>query len=99
MSKKLYVGNLSYDVSSADLKEMFTPFGTVNSADVIMDNATGQSKGFGFVEMGAGEEADSAIAALDGKDNGGRSIKVNEAKPRAATAGGGSRGGSGSRRW
>ena len=102
MSKKLYVGNLSYDVTSTSLRELFSPFGTVTSADVIMDNATGQSKGFGFVEMGAGDDADAAIAALDGKDHGGRSMKVNEAKPRAATGGGGSgrpRSSAGSRRW
>lgn len=103
MSKKLYVGNLGYDVSSGDLREMFSPFGAVSSADVIMDRSTGQSKGFGFVEMESGGEADAAIAALDGKDHGGRAIKVNEAKPRPAGGGfggrGGGGGGGGSRRW
>jgi len=111
MSKKLYVGNLGYDVSSADLREMFSPFGAVASADVIMDRSTGQSKGFGFVEMESGGEADAAIAALDGKERDGRSIKVNEAKPRPAGGGGGGfgrggrggggggGGGGGSRRW
>jgi cold-inducible RNA-binding protein len=101
MGKKLYVGNLGYDVTSSDLREMFSPFGSVDSADVIMDRSTGQSKGFGFVEMGSGGEADAAVAALDGKDHGGRAIKVNEAKPRPAGGGmgGGGRGGDRPRRW
>lgn len=89
MGKKLYVGNLGYSVSNADLKELFTPHGTVDSADVIMDRSTGQSKGFGFVEMASGSGADAAIAALDGKDYAGRTLKVNEARPRPAGGGGG----------
>ena len=89
MGKKLYVGNLSYDVSSSDLEAMLSPHGTVQSAEVIMDRSTGQSKGFGFVEMGSDEEAQTAIAALDGQDQGGRAIKVNEAKPREPRTGGG----------
>lgn len=89
--KKLYVGNLGYDVSSADLERLFATHGTVDSASVIADRNTGQSKGFGFVEMSSGAEADSAIAALDGKEHGGRAIKVNEAKPRAENRGGGGR--------
>jgi RNA recognition motif-containing protein len=90
MAKKLYVGNLSYNVTSADLQQMFTQFGTVQSADVISDNASGRSKGFGFVEMGTDEEAQAAIAALNGKEQDGRVLTVNEAKPRPA---GGARGG------
>lgn len=90
MAKKLYVGNLSYNVTSEDLQQLFTPFGSVQSADVISDNATGRSKGFGFVEMSTDEEAQAAIAALNGKEQDGRALTVNEAKPRPA---GGSRGG------
>ncbi len=89
MGKKLYVGNLSYDVSSADLEQMFASHGTVDSASVITDRGTGQSKGFGFVEMSSSAEAEAAIAALDGKEVGGRTIKVNEAKPRPSGGGGG----------
>jgi len=92
MGRKLYVGNLGYDVSGADLQQLFAGHGTVDSADVITDRGTGQSKGFGFVEMSSDAEASAAIAALDGKDIGGRTIKVNEAKPRVA-GGGGGRGG------
>jgi cold-inducible RNA-binding protein len=87
MGKKLYVGNLGYDVSSADLEQLFAAHGTVDSANVIADRSTGQSKGFGFVEMSSSGEAQAAITALDGKDFSGRAIKVNEAKPRP-TAGG-----------
>jgi RNA recognition motif-containing protein len=90
MAKKLYVGNLSYNVTSSDLQQLFTQFGAVQSADVISDNATGRSKGFGFVEMSTDEEAQAAIAALNGKEQDGRALTVNEAKPRPA---GGSRGG------
>ena len=89
MGKKLYVGNLSYDVSSSDLEAMMTPHGTVQSAEVIMDRDSGQSKGFGFVEMSSDSEAQAAISALDGQDQGGRAIKVNEAKPREPRGGGG----------
>lgn len=88
MSRKLYVGNLGYDVSSADLERLFASHGTVDSADVITDRSTGQSKGFGFVEMSSSAEAEAAIAALDGKDHGGRTLKVNQAKPRPAGGGG-----------
>ena len=94
MGKKLYVGNLSYDVDSAALEQMFAEFGTVQSAQVIMDRDTGRSKGFGFVEMGSDQEAQAAIAALSGKQVGGRSLTVNEAKPREG-GGSGSRGGYG----
>ena len=82
MGKKLYVGNLSYDVDNAALEQLFTPHGTVQSAQVINDRDTGRSKGFGFVEMGENAEATAAIAALNGIDNAGRAMTVNEAKPR-----------------
>ena len=94
MGKKLYVGNLSYDVDDAGLEAMFTEHGTVESANVIVDRQTGRSKGFGFVEMSSDEEAQAAMDALDGKDSGGRNIKVNEAKPQT-NRGGGGRGGYG----
>ncbi len=89
MGKKLYVGNLSYDMSSTDLGELLTPHGTVESAEVISDRTTGKSKGFGFVEMSSDEEAQTAISALNGKENGGRALTVNEAKPRENRGGGG----------
>ena len=89
MGRKLYVGNLGYDVSSSDLQQLFASHGTVESATVISDRSTGRSKGFGFVEMSSNAEAEAAIAALDGKELGGRAIKVNEAKPRPAGSGGG----------
>lgn len=91
MGRKLYVGNLGYDVSGPDLEQLFASHGTVDSADVITDRSTGQSKGFGFVEMNSDAEAGAAIAALDGKDFGGRAIKVNEARPRPTSSGGGGR--------
>ena len=90
MGAKLYVGNLSFDVQNADLEEMFAPHGSVRSAQVITDRETGRSKGFGFVEMSADGEATLAIAALDGREFKGRSLTVNEAKPRENS--GGSRG-------
>jgi RNA recognition motif-containing protein len=93
MGKKLYVGNLTYGVTDATLEQMFAAHGTVQSAQVIMDRDTGRSKGFGFVEMGSDNEAQAAIAALNGKQVEGRSLTVNEAKPREDR--GGSRGGSG----
>ena len=95
MSKKLYVGNLSYDVSSSDLEALLSPHGTVLSAEVIIDRSTGRSKGFGFVEMDSSEEADAAVAALNGQQHGGRELTVNEAKPRAPRPGGGGGGGRG----
>jgi RNA recognition motif-containing protein len=93
MAKKLYVGNLSYDVTSSDLQAMLSAYGTVLSAEVIADRDTGRSKGFGFVEMESAEEADAAIAALNGQTHGGRALTVNEAKPRAPRGGGGYGGG------
>jgi cold-inducible RNA-binding protein len=93
MGKKLYVGNLSYDVDSSALGELFTPHGTVTSSQIIMDRDTGQSKGFGFVEMGSDKEAQAAIGALNGQDHGGRALSVNEAKPKENRSGGGGGGG------
>ena len=93
MGKKLYVGNLAYSVSDSDLQAMFAPHGSVQSAQVIMDRDTGRSKGFGFVEMGSEEEAQAAIAALNGQERDGRALTVNEARPKPE--GGGGRGGYG----
>ena|SRR5207248_8011650 len=95
MGKRLYVGNLSYEVDSSALQDMFAAHGTVNSAEVISDRMTGRSKGFGFVEMSTDEEAQAAITALNGQENGGRTLTVNEAKPREERAGGGGGGGRG----
>src|ERR671936_704598 len=95
MGKKLYVGNLTYGVTDSTLEQMFAAHGTVQSAQVIMDRDTGRSKGFGFVEMGSDQEAQAAIAALSGKQVGGRSLTVNEAKPREARGGGRGYGGGG----
>ena len=93
MGKKLYVGNLSYSVSNADLETLFAPFGTVRSAQVIEDRDTGRSKGFAFVEMGTDQEAEAAIAGLSGKEHDGRALTVNEARPREERSGvGGGRG-------
>ena len=98
MGKKLYVGNLNYEVTDGDLEQLFAAHGTVESAQVIMDRDTGRSKGFGFVEMKTDQEAQAAIAALNGQENGGRSLTVNEARPRedrGGGGGGGRRGGGG----
>ncbi len=95
MGKKLYVGNLSYNVSSSDLEALCSPHGTVQSAEVIQDRDTGRSKGFGFVEMGSDAEAQAALAALNGQQHDGRALTVNEAKPREPRSGGGGRGGYG----
>lgn len=89
MPKKLYVGNLTYNVNEADLEALFTPFGTVQSAQVIVDRDTNRSKGFAFVEMASDAEAQAAIQGLDGRDHGGRNLTVNEAKPREPRTGGG----------
>jgi RNA recognition motif-containing protein len=88
MAKKLYVGNLSYDTNDSDLQQLFAEYGTVQSAQVIMDRDTGRSKGFGFVEMGNDQEAQAAINGLNGKEAGGRSLTVNEARPREDRGGG-----------
>jgi RNA recognition motif-containing protein len=89
MGKKLYVGNLSYGVSSSDLEQLFAQHGQVVSAQIINDRDTGRSKGFGFVEMSSDAEADAAIAALNGQQHDGRTLTVNEARPREDRGGGG----------
>jgi RNA recognition motif-containing protein len=95
MGKKLYVGNLSYDVDSSALEQLFTAHGTVESAQIINDRDTGRSKGFGFVEMASDAEAQAAIAAMNGQEHGGRALTVNEAKPREDRPRGGGGGGYG----
>src|SRR4051794_41933157 len=93
MGKKLYVGNLSYDVDSSALEQLFGAHGTVTSAQIISDRDTGQSKGFGFVEMSSESEAQAAIQALGGQDHGGRALAANGAKPKENPSGGGGGGG------
>ena len=100
MGKKLYVGNLPYSVRDGDLEQAFGQFGSVTSAKVMMERDTGRSKGFGFVEMGSDEEAQSAISGMNGQPLGGRSVVVNEARPmeeRPPRSGGGGFGGGGRR--
>src|SRR5437867_1699570 len=107
MGRKLYVGNLTYGVTDSALEQMFAAHGTVESAQVIMDRETGRSKGFGFVEMKTDQEAQAAIAGLNGKEMEGRALTVNEARPKAeggrsgggGGGGGGGRGGFGGRRY
>ena len=89
MGKKLYVGNLSYGVDSAQLGDLFAQAGQVSSANVIMDRDSGRSKGFGFVEMSTDDEAQAAIQRFNGTDMGGRALNVSEAKPQAPREGGG----------
>ena len=101
---KLYVGNLGYGVTNTDLETMFAPFGKVESAQIIMDRDTGRSKGFGFVEMKDSKEATAAINGLNGKEVDGRTLTVNEARPREERGGGGGGGhrgggGGGNRRY
>src|SRR5687767_15641984 len=95
MSTKLYVGNLSFRVSSDDLFEHFSQAGQVDSANVVQDRETGRSRGFGFVEMASEDEANSAIAQFNGSEYDGRNLVVNEARPRENGGGGGGRGGYG----
>ncbi len=95
MGTKLYCGNLSYSVNSSDLEQLFSQFGTVESAQVISDRDTGRSKGFGFVEMSNQSEAQAAISGLNELEHEGRSLTVNEAKPRENRGGGGGGGGRG----
>lgn len=97
LGTKLYVGNLAYSVDKSNLEEMFADFGTVASAQVIMDRETGRSKGFGFVEMGSEQEAQAAISGLNGKNVDGRNLTVNEARPQEPRSGGFG-GGGGARR-
>jgi RNA recognition motif-containing protein len=87
MGKKLYVGNLGYTVTDADLHQLFAAHGNVQSAQVITDRESGRSKGFGFVEMSSNEEAEAAITALNGTQHDGRALTVNEAKPKPARTG------------
>jgi RNA recognition motif-containing protein len=93
VGKKLYVGNLTYRVSSSDLEQLFSQFGSVESAEVISDRDTGRSKGFGFVEMSSDNEARAAIEALNDQEHDGRRLTVNEARPREPRTGGGGGGG------
>src|SRR3981189_851019 len=95
MPSKLYVGNLAYSVTNGDLEQLFSQAGTVQSAAVIMDKFSGQSKGFGFVEMANADDASKAIAQFNESELKGRNIKVNEAKPRESSFGGGNRSGGG----
>jgi RNA recognition motif-containing protein len=95
VGKKLYVGNLSYTVTSSQLEQLFSEFGTVQSAQVIQDRDTGRSKGFGFVEMGSDAEAQAAIQGLNDQQHEGRPLAVNEARPREDRGGGGGGGGGG----
>jgi RNA recognition motif-containing protein len=95
MGSKLYVGNLSYNTTGSDLEQLFGQHGTVQSAEVIADRETGRSKGFGFVQMGSDQEAQAAIAALNGQQHDGRALTVNEAKPREDRPRGGGGGGGG----
>ena len=97
MSMKLYVGNLSFQTTSGELQELFSQAGTVESASVVEDRDTGQSRGFGFVEMASREEGEAAIQQLNGKEVGGRALNVNEAKPREDRGGRGGGGGGGGR--
>ena len=97
MGRRLYVGGLAYSVNEQQLTDLFSQHGTVESAKVITDKFSGQSKGFGFVEMGSDEEAQKAITALNGTEQDGRSITVNEARPQEPRSGSGGRGGGPSR--
>lgn len=93
--KKIYVGNFPFSMTDSELRAMFEPYGAVESASVVTDRDTGRSRGFGFVAMTNDEEADRAMAALNGKDNGGRALTVNEARPQTQRGGFGDRGGRG----
>jgi len=97
MSMKLYVGNLSYEMSESQLSDLFTPFGAIESAKIITDKYTGNSKGFGFVEMSSREEGEKAISELNGKQINNRAITVNEARPKPERGSSGGRGGGGGR--
>ena len=104
MGKRLYVGNLSFKVTDQDLEGLFSPFGSVQSAQVVQDRDTGRSKGFGFVEMADDNAAQEAIRGLNEKENDGRKLTVNEARPREERSGGyggggGGGGGRGGRRY
>jgi cold-inducible RNA-binding protein len=89
--KKIFVGNFSFSTTEADLRSMFEPFGSIESISIVTDRDTGRSRGFAFVQMSENDDAEKAIAALNGKDSGGRPLTVNEARPKVER--GGSRGG------
>ena len=93
--KKIYVGNFSFHMTEPELRALFEPFGSIESASVATDRDTGRSRGFGFVSMPNDDEADKAMAALNGKDSGGRALTVNEARPQAPRSGFGGGGGGG----
>jgi RNA recognition motif-containing protein len=95
----IYVGNLSFEVTDDDLRQIFSAYGEVESASVVKDRFSGESRGFGFIEMPAKKDADAAIAGLNGTEQKGRTITVNEAKPKAPKSGGGGGGGRGGRRY
>ena len=95
MSAKLFVGNLSFNITENDLQDAFAAHGTVIEANLMMDRSTGRPRGFAFVTMGSPEEAQKAIAALNGKELGGRALTVNVARPREERPGGGGGGGRG----
>jgi cold-inducible RNA-binding protein len=99
MAKNIYVGNMSYDTTESRLRELFEAHGEVTSVNIITDRDTGQPRGFAFVEMATDEAAAAAIAALDGQDVDGRTLKVNEARPRQPRGGGSRGGGRDRRRW
>ena len=99
MGSKIYVGGLPYSTTETQLNDLFTPHGTVESARVITDKFTGQSRGFGFVEMSGAEEAKAAITALNGTQFDGRTLTVNEAKPKEQSGGGGGGDRGGRARW
>ena len=93
--KKIYIGNFSFNMTEQELKSLFEPYGAVESATLVTDRDTGRSRGFGFVSTTNDEEAEKAMAALNGRDSGGRALTVNEAKPQAPRGGGGFRDGGG----
>ena len=99
MSKRLYVGNMSYSTTEQDLRDLFGQCGTVADLKVMMDRETGRPRGFAFVEMGTDAEAQEAIAQVNGRDLGGRTLKVNEAEERAASRGAPRSGGGSAGRW
>jgi RNA recognition motif-containing protein len=90
--KKIYVGNFSFNMTEEELRSLFEPYGKVESATLVTDRDTGRSRGFGFVAMTNDQEAENAMAALNGKESGGRALTVNEARPQAERGGGGFRG-------